>query len=60
MIVNISYEVDTEKIAQNIIDNLGETLYVLDIPFSYDNLSEEEERKLIVDIAEQMTILAKE
>lgn len=57
MNVNVCYEVDTKKIAQSIIDQLGETL---DLPFNYDYLSEEGEKKLVTDIAEQMLILASE
>ena len=57
MTINVSYEVDVEKIAQEIIDDLS--LNYIDLDIDYDRqVSEDQQRKLVTEIANQMLIIA--
>lgn len=59
MTINVSYEIDVEKIAQEIIGSLGFDYIDTALDIDYDEqVAEDQKRKVITEIANQMIIIA--
>ena len=57
MTISVSYEIDVEAIARTIIDDLS--LNYIDLDIDYDRqVSKDQQRKLVTEIANQMIIIA--